>query len=86
MHDHRLSDPRFKCILHVTSELLFASERAALVTASPRDTVKSYSRLSGGNRPVVQSASEPEYPSLSVRVVLATKHERHSREHEPSLH
>ena len=30
-----------------------ASEQAAWVTASPRDTVKSYSRLSGGNRLVL---------------------------------
>ena len=31
-------------------EVLLASEQAAWVTASPRDTVKSYRRLSGGNR------------------------------------
>ena len=34
-------------------EVLFAREQAAWVTAGPRDTVKSYSRLSGGNRLVL---------------------------------
>jgi hypothetical protein len=34
-------------------EVLLASEQAAWVTASPRDTVKSYRRLSGGNRLVL---------------------------------
>ncbi len=45
LHDHYLPDPRLKCVLHVNPpEVLFASEQAAWVTASPRDTVKSYSR------------------------------------------
>ena len=53
LHNHNLSDPGLKCVLHVSvPEVLFASERAAWVTAGPRNTVKSYSRLSGARRPV----------------------------------
>jgi hypothetical protein len=46
LHDHLLSYPRFKCTLHVAPKFLPISEQAALVTASPIDTVKSYSWLS----------------------------------------
>jgi hypothetical protein len=43
-------------------EVLFASEQAAWVTASPRDTVKSYSRLSAGNRFVLVKCVRARMP------------------------
>ena len=45
LHDHLLSYPRFKCVLHAAPEVFAIRGQAACVTASSIGTVKSYSEL-----------------------------------------